>query len=169
MHVVLGFTMLGILALVLLGLVPRRAVRSDVRQLAEVDLDDYLWAQHQALRLAGESSVPPPVRKFNAGQKLNSLLSGLVTLALLGTGVILGVNYISKSVFSVELVEPLFRWHGRIALLFVPVLFGHLYLALVHPSTRESLRGMTLGVVRLDWARRHHPAWVARRQGPPRT
>jgi formate dehydrogenase subunit gamma len=168
LHVGLGFGMLGILAWVLLGLVPRRSVRSDVGQLAEVGLDDYLWVQHQALHFSGESSVPPQVRKFNTGQKLNALLSGLVTLVLLGTGVILGVNYISKSVFSVELVEPLFRWHGRIALLFVPVLLGHVYLAILNPSTRESLRGMTMGVVRLDWARRHHPAWVARREGKPR-
>ena len=36
------------------------------------------------------------------------------------------------------------------------LLVGHLYLALIHPTTRHSLRGMTLGDVRADWARRHH-------------
>ena len=33
---------------------------------------------------------------------------------------------------------------------------GHLYLAVLHPATRHSLRGMTLGDVDEDWARRHH-------------
>lgn len=164
-HVVLGFGMVGIAAALVVGVLPRRAVRRDARQLAEVGLDDYLWLQHQGLRLAGESSDPPQVRKFNAGQKLNALVSAVVTAGLLGTGVILGVNFISKSVFAVDLVEPMFRWHTRLALLFVPVLVGHVYLAVVHPSTRESLRGMTRGVVRREWARRHHDAWVADLEG----
>ena len=41
----------------------------------------------------------------------------------------------------------------------VPLVLGHLYLALVHPATRHSLRGITLGTVRRDWARRHHAKW----------
>jgi formate dehydrogenase subunit gamma len=161
LHVVLGFGMVGIILWVLLALLPRRAVRGDVRELARADLDDYLWLQHQGLRAVGERSVAPPVRKFNAGQKLNALASAVFTAGLVFTGVVLGVNYTSKEVFSVDFVEPLFAWHTRLALLFVPVLLGHVYLALLHPSTRESLRGMTAGVVRRDWARQHHPAWAA--------
>ena len=167
LHVVMGFAMVGILLWVLLTLLPRRPVRSDVRQLADVSLDDYLWMQHQALRFAGEDSAAPPVRKFNAGQKVNALLSAGFTVGLLFTGVILGINYTTKEVFSVDFVEPLFQWHTRLTLLFVPVLLGHVYLALVHPSTRESLRGMTLGSVRREWACRHHPAWVASSEEQP--
>lgn len=165
LHVVLGFAMVGILAWLLLVLLPRRPVRHDVRELAHVNLDDYLWVQHHGLRLVGERSTAPPVRKFNAGQKLNALLSAGVTAALLFTGVVLGINYTSKEVFSVHFVEPLFQWHTMLALLFVPVLLGHLYFALLNPSTRESLRGMMLGVVRREWARRHHDAWAARVEG----
>lgn len=160
-HVVLGFGMVGVAAVLVVGALSRRAVREDARRLAELGLDDYLWLQHQGLRLLGEPSNPPRVGKFNAGQKLNALASAGVTAGLLGTGAVLGVNYASKTVFSVDLVEPVFRWHTRLALLFVPVLLGHVYLAVVHPSTRESLRGMTRGVVRREWAKRHHDAWVA--------
>ena len=39
------------------------------------------------------------------------------------------------------------------------LLVGHLYLALIHPATRHALRGMTVGTVREDWARRHHAKW----------
>ena len=44
------------------------------------------------------------------------------------------------------------------------IVVGHLYLALVNRATRHSLRGMTLGSVREDWARAHHSKWLG---GPP--
>jgi len=41
------------------------------------------------------------------------------------------------------------------------VLFvGHLYLSLIHPTTRHALRGITLGSVREEWARAHHAKWA---------
>jgi formate dehydrogenase subunit gamma len=43
---------------------------------------------------------------------------------------------------------------------------GHLYLALIHPTTRHSLHGMTHGDVRQDWAERHHARWVAELRRP---
>ena len=100
--------------------------------------------------------------KFKAGQKLNAAFSMAATVALLGTGVVLGINYDTKEVFDVYLVQGIYRWHSVISLVSVPIVAGHLYLALAHPSTRESLRGMTRGLVRRDWARQHHSAWLAR-------
>ena len=58
-----------------------------------------------------------------------------------------------------------FRWASTVTLhdgLLYASLFllvGHLYLAVIHPATRHSLRGMTTGKVREDWARRHYPRW----------
>ena len=40
------------------------------------------------------------------------------------------------------------------------IVAGHLYLSLIHPTTRHALRGMTLGTVREDWARAHHAKWT---------
>ena len=54
---------------------------------------------------------------------------------------------------SAILVHDIATW---IAL---PLVAGHLYLVLVNPSTRHSLRGMVLGTVRRDWAREHHAKW----------
>ena len=42
-----------------------------------------------------------------------------------------------------------------------------LYFALILPRTRHSLRGMTLGSVREEWAREHHPKWVDDVQATP--
>ena len=165
LHVVVGFVAIGCALIVVLTLLPRREVRSDARELARVGADDYLWLQHQGLRLAGERSRPPLVGKFNAGQKVNALASAVATVALLGTGAVLGINYSSKEVFEVYFVEQVFRWHTVASFLVIPLVLGHIYLAAVHPSTRESLRGITLGVVRRDWARRHHPAWAPPEDG----
>ena len=33
-------------------------------------------------------------------------------------------------------------------------------MAVVNPSTRHALRGMTLGTVDRDWAAHHFPRWV---------
>ena len=44
----------------------------------------------------------------------------------------------------------------------VVIVAGHLYLSLIHPTTRHALRGITLGTVREDWARTHHTKWAGR-------
>ena len=54
--------------------------------------------------------------------------------------------------------------HDALMYLSVVIVIGHLYLALIHRSTRHSLRGITLGTVREDWARAHHAKW---RPEPP--
>jgi formate dehydrogenase subunit gamma len=159
LHVILGFAMLVLSALALASLSFSRSLRGDAQSLVEADLNDYLWLQHQALRLSGARSNPPRVGKFNAGQKANALVSFVGTAALLATGLLLGLNYVDKRLLSADLVSDVFPWHTLLAFAMIPVVLGHLYLALVHPSTREALRGMTRGVVRRDWARRHHDAW----------
>ncbi|MCC6237511.1 MAG: cytochrome b/b6 domain-containing protein [Dehalococcoidia bacterium] len=167
LHVVTGFGAIAAILVIALPLLGRRSARADLEAVARLGVDDYLWFQHAALRATGQHSVAPPVRKFNAGQKVNALLSLGATALLMGSGVVLGVNFFSKRFFAAEFVESVFPWHTWVALLFAPVLLGHLYLALVHPSTREALRGITGGRVRRAWAARHHPAWLAEIEARP--
>ncbi len=42
-----------------------------------------------------------------------------------------------------------------------PLVGGHMYLALVHRSTRKGLRGVFDGRVSREWAEHHYPLWVA--------
>jgi len=160
LHVVIGFAMLAEVP-ILVALLLRRPVRRDIGELGRADAADLRWLDHAVAVALGSPSQPPAVGKFNGGQKLNTMIVIVATVALLGTGAVLGINYVSKSVFSVFFVADIFRWHTLLAFLVLPVVVGHLYLALIHPSTREALRGITLGVVRRDWAQRHHPAWYA--------
>ena len=66
-----------------------------------------------------------------------------------------------------------FRWtstlllHPGLTIASVFPLTGHLYLTLIHPATRHSLRGMTLGSVRQDWAHGHHAKWLSREESAP--
>jgi formate dehydrogenase subunit gamma len=56
--------------------------------------------------------------------------------------------------------------HETLTLASIALVSGHLYLALLHPSTRHALRGMTTGEVDVAWAERHHAKWVEQAHGP---
>jgi formate dehydrogenase subunit gamma len=58
--------------------------------------------------------------------------------------------------------------HDWITLILMLLVAGHLYLAVLHPSTRHSLRGMTLGDVDEGWARQHHRKWAEPAEEPER-
>jgi formate dehydrogenase subunit gamma len=95
--------------------------------------------------------------RFNVGQKINAILTAAFTILFLVSGLLLWLGE----------RDTRFRFASTVtlhdALLYVSLvlLVGHLYLAVIHPATRHSLRGMTLGTVSEEWARRHHPGWVA--------
>jgi formate dehydrogenase subunit gamma len=127
------------------------ALRSTRHEIDRFDSDDRSWLAWSVTRRGAE----PPQGRFNAGQKLNTaIVAGLMVVFTI-TGVL------------IYLQEASARFRGTSAILIhdvamyiaIPLVIGHLYLALLNPSTRHSLRGMTLGSVRRDWARRHHPKW----------
>jgi formate dehydrogenase subunit gamma len=161
LHVLLGFAMVVIAIAVVLALLRTRSLQHDALALTDLTQDDYRWLEQQAMTLTGHRSPAPRVGRFNGGQKLNALVSAAATVGLLATGVLLGVNYIDKRFFTVGFVGVVFPWHTLLSLAIAPVVLGHIYLAALNPATRESLRGITRGVVRRDWAARHHPAWPA--------
>jgi formate dehydrogenase subunit gamma len=131
----------------------RRALRESWREIETIDRDDRRW-------LRGRRA---PQGRFNAGQKLNAILT--VAFALL----------FALSGFFLWLGERDHRFlfagtgtvHDILTYLSVGLLVGHLYLALIHPSTRHALRGMTTGEVDVAWAAKHHAKWVRELHGPP--
>jgi formate dehydrogenase subunit gamma len=98
-----------------------------------------------------------PRGRMNRGQQLNTIATIAFAILFSVTGLLLwyGERDTRFRFASTLLVHD---WLMYISL----VLFlGHLYYALILPSTRHSLSGMTRGWVRKDWAERRHPAWVA--------
>ena len=137
----------------LIALLPgnTRELRSTARQIDRFDGDDGRWLRWAVSRRGSE----PPQGRFNAGQKLNTaIIAGLmVVFTVSGTLMYLQETDAGFRGTSAILAHDWATWVA------VPLVLGHLYLAVVNPSTRHSLRGIVLGSVRRDWAARHHPKW----------
>jgi formate dehydrogenase subunit gamma len=123
----------------------RRGLRVTARELDVFDVDDRRW-------LRGRRA---PQGRFNAGQKLNAALTAAFAVLLAVSGVLLWLGE-RDTRFRFDSTIVL---HDVVAYLSVGLLAGHLYLAVIHPTTRHALRGMTVGTVREDWARQHHAKW----------
>ena len=136
----------AILLVVALG--NRRALAQTAREIDVFDRDDRRF-------LAGKTGSPQG--RFNAGQKVNAILTAAFAVLFFASGLLLWMGE----------RDTRFRLDGTVflhdALMYVSVVIvvGHLYLAVVHPTTRHALRGMTLGTVERDWARKHHAKWPA--------
>lgn len=141
-------------------LVGRRPVVKDIHfwggvgWISALALVALLGDRRGLLRTARDLERLQPSR-LNVGQKINALLTAAFALLFFASGLLL---------FFGER-DTRFRWastvvlHDGLLYASLTLLVGHLYLALIHPATRHSLRGMTTGKVSEEWARRHYPRW----------
>jgi formate dehydrogenase subunit gamma len=143
--------MLAIALIVALG--DRRGLRQTLRELDAFDRDDRLWLRR----------IPRPQGRFNAGQKLNAALTGSFALLFAVSGLLLWYGERDNRFRFASTI----LLHDGLMYVSAVILLGHLYLALIYPSTRHALRGMATGSVRRDWAWEHHRKWLEGRQ-PPR-
>ena len=146
LHLYTGIAWLVALVLVI-ALGDRKSLLATWRELDRFDEDDRRWLLHR----------PTDPGRFNAGQKLNAALTAAFTLLFAVSGFLLW--YAER--------DTRFRFastillHDGLMYVSLVLLVGHLYLAVVRPATRHSLRGIATGYVRADWARRRHPKWIA--------
>jgi formate dehydrogenase subunit gamma len=143
-HVVSGF---ALPIPILLG-VASAAYRSDLRRLNRFSPADWQWLRNRRRR-----SSTIPVGKFNAGQKVNTALSGGAIVVLFATGTIM---------YFPDLVRLSWRTgatfvHDWFALALGLLVIGHVSYAIRDPGAR---RGMRTGLVTETWARTNHAAWV---------
>jgi formate dehydrogenase gamma subunit len=138
--------------LVIVVLSDPRSLRQTAAEVDRFDEDDARWLRWAVTRRGSE----PAQGRFNAGQKLNvAVVFGLMVVFSV-SGLLMYLQETDAAVrgrTSAILVHDVATWIA------VPLIAGHLFLVLVNPSTRHSLRGMVLGTVRRDWARRHHAKW----------
>jgi formate dehydrogenase subunit gamma len=144
-HFDTGLAWIAAIALVVI-LGDRRGLRRTLRELDGFDRDDRLWLRR----------VPRPQGRFNAGQKLNAALTGAFAVLFAVSGLLLWYGERDNRFRFASTI----LLHDGLLYLSALLLVGHLYLALIYPATRHSLRGMTTGSVRRDWAARHHSKWV---------
>jgi formate dehydrogenase subunit gamma len=126
----------------------RRTLLRTARELETFDAEDVAWLQRKRSREG----------RFNAGQKVNAALTAAFFVLFVASGLLLWLGE-RDTAFRFASTVVL---HDGLMYVSLILLTGHLYLALIHPATRHSLRGMTVGSVDEDWARWHHPRWIDR-------
>ncbi len=145
----------GVLLAALAG--DRPALRRAARQLRTLDGQDRRWLAWAPRSLLGASGEPPPVGRFNAGQKLNAMLITVLLAASIGSGLYWWARL--HGVFANSNVDG--AVHNVAGVAIIVLVCGHLYMAVLNPATRHALRGITTGSVEAGWAAEHHPAWLA--------
>lgn len=129
------------------------------RWLAEIfrfRKDDILFVTSFPKEFFGLKTSYPPQGRYNGGEKINSIIQLLGFFVMIITGWIM----MFPASFSTGLVGWSRTIHGFCALALGAVMFGHAYLALLHPGSRESIKGMISGRVSMKFAKSHHPLWV---------
>ncbi|MEY2457915.1 MAG: formate dehydrogenase subunit gamma [Acidimicrobiaceae bacterium] len=96
-----------------------------------------------------------PARRFNAGEKL-------VFWGALGFGLLVAVSgymlifpFYVTNIFGMQVAQGV---HGVIALLFVAMILGHIYIGTL--GMEGAFEAMGTGEVDLNWAREHHDLWL---------
>jgi formate dehydrogenase subunit gamma len=147
------FTAVGwaVAIVLVVALGDRTRLAADWREVEAIDGDDRRWLHGR----------PAPQGRFNAGQKLNVILTAAFAVLFAVSGFFLWLGERDHRF----LFDGTGTVHDTLMYVSVAVLAGHLYLAVIHPRTRHALRGMTLGDVREDWAREHHAKWVEAERG----
>lgn len=156
LHVALGaFYIGGPLLWFVLG--NRRALRRDLHELDVWDEDDIDFLRSPLHVLS--SGEAPPQGRFNAGQKINTILLGAAAIGFGATGLIMWQSH--THIFPQWAVQGSVNMHDILTIVTTALIAGHIYLAALHPTTRPGLAGMFSGNVDRNWARHHHPKWVA--------
>ena len=102
----------------------------------------------------------PPFHKYLPEQRLAYLGMAVIIAVIIVTGLI--KTY--KNVYAPDLSHTLVLWstwlHNIFFILFILAFAGHIGAIVLKPN-RPMVRGIFTGAVRLDYARRRHPLWLA--------
>jgi formate dehydrogenase subunit gamma len=143
LHFWAGVGWLGALAVVVV--LGGRRLLATARELDTFDPDDLRWLRGRKVAQG----------RFNAGQKINAVLTAAFTVLFGVSGLLLWFGeQDTRYRFASTVIL-----HDGLMYISLVLLVGHLYLVLIHPATRHSLRGMALGNVDGEWAARHHAKW----------
>jgi formate dehydrogenase subunit gamma len=143
LHFWAGVGWLGALAVVVV--LGGRRLLATARELDMFDRDDLRWLRGRKVAQG----------RFNAGQKINAVLTAAFTVLFGVSGLLLWFGeQDTRYRFASTVIL-----HDGLMYISLVLLVGHLYLVLIHPATRHSLRGMALGSVHGEWAARHHAKW----------
>ncbi|MFQ5560808.1 MAG: cytochrome b/b6 domain-containing protein, partial [Nitrospinota bacterium] len=112
--------------------------------------DDMRWITLMPFSLISGKISLPDEDKFNAGEKINFIMTTVSYLVFSITGFLI-----------LTLDDPFIPAviHVVLAVLTLPVIGGHIFMATINPATRQGLRGMITGYVDREWASHHYRRW----------
>ena len=122
----------------------------NIRQAWLWNLKDIKWLMLMGLATVNKKIVLPEQGKFNAAEKINFMY--LMTTYPL---------YIISGFYIWETDAAFVAWnvHFIIALLSIPLILGHIFMATINAGSRVGLSGMFSGYVDGHWARHHYTSW----------
>jgi formate dehydrogenase subunit gamma len=112
--------------------------------------DDFKWLFLMGLSMIDKRVVLPDQGKFNAGEKLNFMFLTASYPVYIITGFLIWLPGVAFASWIA---------HLSMAALATPLIFGHVYMAVVNPDTRAGLKGMITGYVDRHWAQHHYRHW----------
>jgi formate dehydrogenase subunit gamma len=162
------FYITGPLLWLILG--DRRSLLRDVQTFDAWDEEDIRWLKQSLVEGPSTPDLPPQGR-FNAGQKLNGILTIAATVGFIVTGLILWkptwlTSWAPSWLFSDTISNNAIFLHQVLTYVSIPLVLGHIYLAAIARATRPALRTIWDGTVPVSYARAHHPKWATEVLGP---
>jgi formate dehydrogenase subunit gamma len=97
----------------------------------------------------------PPARRFNAGEKLVFWLALAAGAAVAVSGLLLLFPFYLTNIAGMQIAQVV---HGVIALLFIALILGHIYIGTV--GMEGAFEAIWTGEVDLNWAKQHHRLWM---------
>jgi len=154
----IAFFVLPLLAL-LVGIKDIKIHFYNIRQGWGWSWDDIKWLVLMGPAAINKKIVLPEQGKFNAGEKLNFMYQMVAYPTFVVTGF-----------YIWEADAAVIPWaiHFGLALLALPLIGGHLFMAMINPESRVGLSGMFSGYVNGHWAKHHYGTWFREHFGRDR-
>jgi formate dehydrogenase subunit gamma len=100
-------------------------------------------------------SKHPPAGRFNAGEKMVFWLALAGGIGVIASGFLLLFPFYVTDIFGMQIAQGI---HAIIALLFIALILGHIYIGTV--GMEGAFEAMGQGTVDLNWAKEHHNLWL---------
>lgn len=113
-------------------------------------VDDVKWLALMIPATIFKRITLPHQGKFNAAEKINFMVLSATLPLYAATGILIWMHQYAFAAWVV---------HLTMAGLATPLMFGHIYMAVVNPDTRAGLSGMFSGFVDRHWASHHYTRW----------
>lgn len=126
----------------------------NIRQAWIWTFDDIKWLALMGLATVFKRLVLPDQGKFNAAEKLNFMMVMVFSPLFIVTGALIWFpDSTALGGFGPWMV------HCALAATATPLISGHMFMAVINPSTRVGLSGMFSGWVSREWASHHYARW----------